>query len=451
MDDLEITIVLRYSVPEKGLTFNGLLRGLERDRDELMRNIVQVILKALEEKAIEDYKEAEPERYLKDGRQPNQRKLMTLFGEVRYKLAQLYDREKGVIFCPLTRRLGIIPYRQYQREAMEAGIGQAVHLSYRLGASEVRRIRGHGPSKSTLYRWLQELAEDYGEWPSFKHRGFRFLMVDGTKVELQGQGGYSQGKREMRWALASEGVGRAFELVGFWVGKDWSSIRQDLQRRLEYRGLRVLLSDGGPGIEENLLSGHMAQQRCIWHGKRDFFFLLFQDRLKKRAQIPYRRLLEANPLFLLKQEELEQLEPADKPLVERLVRVIKRCFKDLMAALPPDRCPKTRTYLENFYHHALLFFDYWLKGKGWIPFTTNAIESAFSRLVNRVKRIGRRWSEPGLINWLKIAFRKILHPELWIKLWRQYFRINKTLNLTSLKVEYRWIQNAITLLWDKAI
>ena len=36
MDDLEITIVLRYNVPEKGFTFDGLLRGLEKDRDTIL-------------------------------------------------------------------------------------------------------------------------------------------------------------------------------------------------------------------------------------------------------------------------------------------------------------------------------------------------------------------------------------------------------------------------------
>jgi len=39
--------------------------------------------------------------------------------------------------------------------------------------------------------------------------------------------------------------------------------------------------------------------------------------------------------------------------------------------------------------------------------TTNAIESALSRIVSRVKHVGRRWSDEGLINWMMIAFRKI--------------------------------------------
>lgn len=443
MDDLEISIVLRYNVPKKGLTFNGLLRGLDRDKDVLMREIVQVILKAVEEKAIEEHTSQAPDRYVRHGSQPNHRKLMTSFGEIRYRLAQLRDKERGVVFCPLVKELQITPYKQYQGEALEAAVGQAVHLSYRLGAQETRRIKGFGPDKSTLWRRVQELARAHGDWPPLKQRKFKFLMVDGTKVRLQ-EGGRSLGKAELRWALAAEDMGRYFEPVGFWVDQDWRTIRQDLSKRLEYRRLRTLFSDGGPGIAENLLSGTMDQQRCVWHGKRDLFCLLFQDGYTKAAQEPLRELVEVNPLFRLKQEDLEQLTESDKPLVERLVRAIKRCFRELLKVLPAERYPKSRTYIENFYRHSLLFFDYWLEGKGWIPFTTNIVESAFSRIVNRIKRVGRRWSENGLLNWLKIAFRKIFHPALWQKLWRQYLRLNKPLTLTMLKVDCQWINSPIT-------
>jgi len=111
--------------------------------------------------------------------------------------------------------------------------------------------------------------------------------------------------------------------------------------------------------------------------------------------------------------------------------------------LPEDKYPKTRTYLENFSHQALVFFDYWLDHQLWIPLTTNIAESGFSRVVNRIKRVGRRWSERGLINWLRIAFRKIFQPDQWTSLWRQYLGLHRRLHLVSLRLHYRWI-NAIT-------
>jgi len=94
----------------------------------------------------------------------------------------------------------------------------------------------------------------------------------------------------MRWALASEGVKRRFEPVGFWVAKDWGFIRKDLQERLDYKKLEVLFSDGDPEIDDNLLSEGMRPQRCIWHGKRDFPILLYLDGAKKEDQQAFTRL-----------------------------------------------------------------------------------------------------------------------------------------------------------------
>lgn len=223
------------------------------------------------------------------------------------------------------------------------------------------------------------------------------------------------------------------------MDKDWGFIRKDLGKRLDYEKLEVLFSDGEPGIEENLLSEGMRPQRCVWHGKRDFPFLLYQDGAKKEEQEPFRKLIDEILLFSLTREMIEQLLPQDKKVVVELVEEIKKGLKKLIKALDPEKYPKARTYIENFSKNALLVFEYWLEGKGWIPLTTNAIESAFSRIINRVKRIGRRWSDEGLMNWLMIAFRKIYKPALWDELWKKYLKIHKQLRFSKLRVSYAWI------------
>jgi hypothetical protein len=219
--------------------------------------------------------------------------------------------------------------------------------------------------------------------------------------------------------------------VGFWVGKDWKTIRRDLGRRLNYGRLRVLLCDGEPGIEDHLRSARMECQRCVWHGHHDFRFLLYADEVKGKEQKEFLDLLNRNPLFHLRQADLEALKPEDEPLIRKLVTSIRRCFDTLLAALPEAHYPKTRTYLLNFSQQALVFFDYWLDHQQWIPLTMNIVESAFSRVVNRIKRIGRRWSEAGLLNWLTIATRKIFDPAMWTSLWQQYRRLHRSLTLTS--------------------
>jgi len=439
MDKLKIKVTFSYKIPEKGLTINEILRGLQEDQNTLMRNIVKSILAALEKKTIKEYISSHPDRYYRHGQQPRRRKFITSFGPIHYRLAQLYDRRTGSVFPPLVQKLSILPYKQYQREALEAAVGQVIHLSYRLGEKEVRRIKGCAPGKSTLHRCIKELAEDYGQWPCLKHRAFKFLMVDGTKVNRQGPRGQPLEKAEMRWALASEGVKRRFEPVGFWVAKDWKLIRKDLEKRLDYNKLEVLFSDGGPGIEENLLSYGMRHQRCVWHGKRDFSILLYQDGAKKQEQEPFHQLIKDIMLFSLNKKMLEEVLPPDKELVVELAEEIKRGFEKLIKALDPGKYPKARTYIQNFSKNVFLVFEYWLEGKGWIPLTTNAIESAFSRIANRVKHVGKRWSDEGLINWLMIAFRKIYKPALWDELWKKYLQIHKPLRFSKLRVSYAWI------------
>jgi len=159
---------------------------------------------------------------------------------------------------------------------------------------EVERIRGQRMSHTTIHRRLQEFAVPMHRLGDLKDRPFVWLLVDGTKVHLQGKKGQDLGQVEMRWALASEGPGKAFEPVGFWIDTSWKTIRKDLAKRLTYTDLRVLFSDGGPGIVENLLSSQMRDQRCVWHGKHDFPYILYTEGLKKPEQQPLYRSTECD-------------------------------------------------------------------------------------------------------------------------------------------------------------
>ena len=223
---------------------------------------------------------------------------------------------------PLAKELALVPYKQYQAEALESGIGFAIHLSYRQASTEIIRIRGQGPSKSTTYCWFGELSQTHGQWPVMKEIPYRFLMVDGTKVHLQSPGGRNLGQAEMRWALASQGIGYPFEPVGFWIGKGWAAINQDLEQRLAYGKIGVLFSDGGPGIEDNLLTEGISQQRCLWHGKRDFPFILYHyhDGLKKAEQEPFKTLFGQIPVFSLTKQQLEQIDPGDNQRIQELAQ-----------------------------------------------------------------------------------------------------------------------------------
>ena len=167
--------------------------------------------------------------------------------------------------------------------------------------------------------------------------------------------------------MASLGEKEKFELVGIWIDRSWKQIRADLDHRLNYSKLEVIFSDGGAGIEENLTDPGMRHQRCIWHGKRDFPYVLYADQLKKAEQEPLKAKLKSIPTMNLTQAGLELLSPDDFPKVEELAEKTKQGFEELIEALPEDKYPRARAYIKNLAKDVTTFFDFWFDNKAWIP------------------------------------------------------------------------------------
>ena len=442
MGEITLELHLVFQIPESGLTINGLIGGLKQAVGQIDGAILESLMKALEERLIDAMVQSDPERYRRNGSQSKARHLKSSLGAIPYRFAQLRDQHSGRSLTPLVEALAIPAYDHYLEEALEPGIGLSVHVSYRRATSEVERIGGQSMSHTTVHRRLQELAASHDPFGVMKERAFRFLLVDGTKVHLQGPLGKDLGQVEMRWALASLGSLSRFEPVGFWIDTEWAEIRNELEKRLDYQKLEVLFCDGGLGIDENLLHPAMKPQRCQWHGKREFPYFLYADGFKKAEQQSLVEQLGVVPVMTLTQNDMEKLRPEDRPLVEQMVEKTQQGFEQLLQALDPQRYPRTRTYIENLMAPVTTFLKHWLANGEVIPLTTNAIENAFSRVNNRIKRVGRRWSEAGLLNWLKVTFYKIFTPELWTTLWNGERNFPK-IKLTSLQVSWRW-SNAIT-------
>jgi len=438
MAEIHIDLKLTIKIPQEGIKINNLLYQLKKFMAELYFGILKAIFSAVEEKAIARLKQAFPGRYVRNGRQGNHRQIRTVYGLFRYQMARVWDKETHKTQTPLSEAIGLPRYRRHMTGTGEGGIGLVCHLSYRKSVKEVDRILGTNMSKSTLHRQVQEFARDMCDWPNLKKVPYRFLMVDGTKVRLQTKAQPSI-KVPMRWALASLGEKEKFELVGIWIDKSWKKIGHDLNDRLDYSKLEVLFSDGGSGIEENLLASDMRHQRCLWHGKRDFPYILYLDKLKKPEQRELKDKLKSISAMSLTRSRLEELTPEDLPKVKKLAERTKQGFKELIEALPEDKYPAARTYIENFSRSATTFFDVWFANKAWIPLNTNAIESAFSQVKNRIWAVGKRWSEPGLMNWLKVVVNKIFFPLNWNKLWSEYLHLDSNLQIHLTEIKYQWV------------
>jgi len=437
MSKIRINLTLEFSLPEEKLTVNGLLAGVKKVMSQIFFIIVKTLFAAIEEREMERLKTEEPDRFVKNGHQ--KRLLRTSFGPFWYPLGRVYDKRSKKTFLPLAKALSIPSHRQYLDEAMEPAAGLVAHVSFRRSISESERITTGKIGKDTFHSWLQDFAKGQCNWPDHKKIPYRYLLVDGTGVRLQGYKGKDLGGKQMRWALACQGEKKPFEIVGFWVDKTWTEIKNDLKQRLNYKGLEILFSDGGPGIQKALLEEGMRHQRCILHGKRDFPYLLYRDGLKKDAQTFFKEKLDENPAFHFTKAKMESLTPKDLPKIKELAQKAKAQFQEMLNLLDPEKYPYARQYLSNLSENIATFFTLWLEKGEIIPLTTNAIESRFSQVKNRIKRIGRRWSEAGLLNWLMLTLNKIFQPEMWQELWNQYLQINPEFQLIRLEAKYRWI------------
>lgn len=192
----------------------------------------------------------------------------------------------------------------------------------------------------------------------------------------------------------------------------------------------------------------LGHQGCILHDKRDFPYVLYADNVNKSKQKVFKDKLKSIPGMNLARARLEQLTPEDLPKVERLAEKTKQGFKELIEVLPEENYPKARTYpvcvqrtgrIENLSKDVTTFFDVWFTNKAWISLNTNAIESGFGQVKNRIWAIGKRWSEPGLRKWLKVVVNKIFYPLSWDRLWSEYLGLDPTLQFNLMEVRYQWV------------
>ena len=202
-----------------------------------------------------------------------------------------------------------------------------------------------------------------------------------------------------------------------WVAKTWQECAQELYSRMCTDRVEVLICDGGPGIEEAFLLDGMRIQRCQWHGKRDLSFILYQDGVKKVQQQEVMEKFDAIPLVGWNKENIEMLKDEDSQVLEGLQKKTMTAFCDLYFFLQSKGYTNAAVYLKNLAKPFVTFIEHMVDTGKAIPATSNIIEGKISLFKNRIKSIGKRWSEAGLMRWLSIAVKKLLPEFDWNTLW----------------------------------
>ena len=235
-----------------------------------------------------------------------------------------------------------------------------------------------------------------------------------------------------------------FQPIGVGVNSSGEKIGEELTTLIDTTHLEVLFADGEPGIEALLLPG-MRFQRCLVHGRRDFPFLLYADGLKKKEQLPFTQHFDSLPVFSFPQKKLATLNSQDIPQVLEAIGKTRQGFLELLKILltptpTPGAGPTLRVYPVVFSPSSI---GGWKRERSYHQPPT-PLKGAFSRIKNRIRSIGRRWSDQGLLHYLRVALLKIFSPQIWKQFWEDFFKECPPILLKGIRYHWKWIESGIT-------
>jgi len=411
---LQIHLVLEVSIPEGTTLFQALTLAFWRFQGLAVTTLFRAVLQAIEARTQRELEARFPGRFRNKGRsQPRQWQLP--FGPVRFALAKLWDRGARRTVYPLKEAMEVPERVRWCEETLLPGYRLAVLQSFRQSQKAVAGMApdGRAPSHQTVHRRFQDFAETLDPIPDYTHRPgpkpAAYQQADGTKLKLQAQG-RNAGSADMRLVVGSRTPHGPLEVLDYSVGDSWEEIAARLRRRFP-KPPKVLLSDGEEGIPEALAGPDTLHQRCLVHGRRNLPFALYQDGYGKADRTRIEQAFARIPGLQLCQAELARLDPTDHAALRELLEASEQAFLALKRRLPATEFPHTRRYVLGLIEDGLAYLRHLLATGQTIPLSTNRLESIWSRVLLRLKQIGRRWSIPGALHMLAACLVYALHPQ----------------------------------------
>lgn len=401
------------TIPEGTVLFQALTLAFWRFQGLAATTLFTAVVRAIEARARAELEARFPGRFRHKGSQPRQWQLP--FGQVRLPLVKLWDRVTRRTVYPVKEAMDLPRRVRWCEETLLPGYRLAVIQSFRQSQKAARGMAPDGrvPSHHTLHRRFQDFAARLDPVPDLTHRRgpkpAAYQMADGTKVHLQ-QAGHDAGQADLRLVIGSRTPHGPLEVLDFSVGNSWDEIAQRLRQRFPTPP-KVLVSDGEEGIPETLGGPDTLHQRCLVHARRGLPFALYQDGFKKADRGPLEEAFRRIPGLELCQAELARLAPTDTAAIQELLEASERAFAAIKRKLPAETFPHTRRYVLGLIDDGLAYLRHLLATGQTLPLSTNRLESIWSRVLLRIKQIGRRWSASGALNMLAACLLYALHHD----------------------------------------
>jgi hypothetical protein len=426
-----IAIEVLAAVSDKGFSLDELVYKVqELFQERGLPGLVALVLRLVDEKIVEGliggqdgWKPSSPccpsPRYERSDHL--RRNIRTSIGKVQFLWRRLRCRACGRTTIPLREFLGLAAYQSKSVE-LERVVAEVVgDQSYRRTSKHLYQIGKIPVPRTTAHRWVVTSSCDEIALPAEK---MNVLMADGTGYKRRPKDG-KDNKGDLRLALGIDPTGRVRPL-GVWSQTAWETIAAKLTQGVgEGQPVaEMLVSDGEPGLPENLGRLTGDQQRCQWHMTHDLDERMRHGSAPKVERRKMQKELAALLEVRLPSKDVEMVHPEDAYELNKAVRLAEEGIQDLINRLHGKGYHEAARYVSYAKDHLFSYVRFWVRSGIVSPRTSSFIERLMREVARRLKRIAFGWSPKGAAQMARIILKRFCSVEEWNDYWKQRMRIS---------------------------
>jgi len=297
---------------------------------------------------------------------------------------------------------------RYAEELVENVLKIATEISYEK-SSEITKMFVCGSSMSSKTIWKH--AQDYGAKAEYvianNTTGSKVGVTDSTKVKAGNKDTHKRGLDAHIIIACDKSVlvsknRRSIKktLVAFTVGSGLRHFKEQLKKTKIEFDLMIMDGDKGSRSAIRWRWPKIDMQRCLWHLWYQMGYFLWKDKvpLKERGELI---------------EELKNIVYSKKISVITL----KKYYRLIAQFINQIGCTHTASYLLNALPDVFTFRKRTRKIRvgRWI---SQMLIERLMREVNRRADVGRRWTDEGADNILRLRILKMLHKDKFEQMFR---------------------------------
>jgi hypothetical protein len=361
------------------------------------------------------------------------RRVRTSLGTVCFSWRRLRCRNCGRTFIPLREFLGLASHQAKTSELEQTVLEVVSDQSYRRGSGHLRQIGQIPVPHTTAHRWVAQSECDQLSSPKEQ---LQTLLADGTGYKRRPDkslGVDNQGN--LRLALGIGHDGRVVPL-GSWSGASWEDIAQELSMGSpkDQKLAQILVSDGEPGLHQNLGRLTQDQQRCHWHLVHDL-----DERMRRDGAPMCERRDDQGKLAGLIRVELpagdgQTVRPEDREDIQQRVQQAEQSLAQLAVDLRRRGYREAASYVELSRKRVFGYVRLWLETGLISPRASSFIERLMREVARRLKRIAFGWSQKGAAKMARIILKRFASRDDWNNYWKERLNIRDRVLLVLRKI-----------------